>query len=50
MGTPQNRSERRGLWWKRLGWLLVIWSVSVTVLALAAWLMRLLMRGAGLSN
>lgn len=41
---------RRALWWKRLGWLVVIWSASVTALALAAFLMRLLMRSAGLSN
>ncbi len=40
----------RSPWWKRLGWLIVIWSASVTALALAAWLMRLLMRGAGMSN
>jgi hypothetical protein len=40
----------RSPWWKRLGWLIVIWSASVAALALAAWLMRLLMRGAGLSN
>lgn len=40
----------RSPWWKRLGWLIVIWSASVTALALAAWRMRLLMRGAGLSN
>lgn len=40
----------RSPWWKRLGWLAVIWSASVTALALAAWLMRLLMRSAGLGN
>lgn len=40
----------RSPWWKRLGWLIVIWSASVTALALAAWLMRLLMRSAGMGN
>ena len=40
----------RSRWWKRLGWLIVIWSASVSALALAAWLMRLLMRSAGMGD
>ena len=40
----------RSPWWKRLGWLIVIWSASVSALALAAWLMRVLMRSAGMGN
>jgi hypothetical protein len=34
---------------KRLGWLVLIWSASVAVMAVAAYAMRLLMRAAGLS-
>lgn len=36
--------------WKRLGWLVLIWSTSVLALAVVAYLMKLLMRAAGLSN
>lgn len=39
----------RALWLKRIGWLLAIWSASVAALGVAAWLLRLLMRAAGLS-
>ncbi|MDC8758189.1 DUF2474 family protein [Janthinobacterium fluminis] len=39
-----------GVWWRRLGWLLAIWCASVAALAVLAYLMRLLMRAAGLSN
>ncbi|CDG83563.1 DUF2474 domain-containing protein [Janthinobacterium agaricidamnosum] len=34
--------------WKRLGWLLLIWSASVAALGLAAYAMRLLMRATGM--
>ena len=36
-------------WWKKWLWLLAIWSISVAALALVAYVMRLLMRAAGLS-
>ena len=36
--------------WRRLGWLVLIWSTSVLALAVVAYLMKLLMRAAGLSN
>lgn len=36
-------------WWKKLGWLVLIWSASVLALGAAAWLMRLLMRAIGMS-
>lgn len=36
--------------WKRLGWLVLIWSTSVLALVVVAYLMKLLMRAAGLSN
>ncbi len=35
--------------WKRLGWLVLIWSASVAALGLAAALMKLLMQAAGLA-
>ena len=35
-------------WWKRLGWLVLIWSVSVAGLALVAFLLKLLMRSVDL--
>lgn len=38
------------LWLKRLGWLAFIWLASVTALAAAAYLMRLLMHALGLST
>jgi hypothetical protein len=37
-------------WWKKLGWLILIWAASVTALGVVAWLMRLLMRAAGLTS
>lgn len=46
MGTTNK--PHRGQWLKRLGWVLLIWSASVVVLAVAAWLMRALMHWAGL--
>ncbi|WLI91595.1 DUF2474 domain-containing protein [Massilia sp. R2A-15] len=36
------------LWLRRIGWLVAIWAGSVAALGLAAGLMRLLMRLAGL--
>lgn len=33
---------------KRLGWLVLIWALSVAGLGIAAWLMRLFMSAAGL--
>ena len=35
---------------QRLGWLLLIWAVSVASLAVVAWLMRMFMAAAGLST
>lgn len=40
----------RALWLKRLGWLVLIWCVSVGALALAALAMRWLMHAAGLGR
>lgn len=37
-------------WGVRLGWMLLIWALSVAILALAAGAMRLLMRQLGMSQ
>jgi hypothetical protein len=36
------------MWLRRFGWLVAIWTASVAALALAAALIRLLMRAAGM--
>jgi hypothetical protein len=36
--------------WRRLVWLVALWSGSVLSLALLAWLLRLLMSAAGLTT
>ncbi|MDB5909117.1 MAG: hypothetical protein JWP34_3231 [Massilia sp.] len=36
------------MWLRRFGWLVAIWMASVAALALAAALIRLLMRAAGM--
>jgi hypothetical protein len=41
--------ERRRDWPKRVGWLILIWSLSVGSLALAAYLLKLLMGAVGLT-
>ncbi|MGZ3253211.1 MAG: DUF2474 domain-containing protein [Burkholderiaceae bacterium] len=43
-------SERYSPWWKKMGWLILIWSASVAVLAVIALAIRLLMRAAGLTT
>jgi hypothetical protein len=42
--------EQDGSWWRRLAWLMLIWATSVATLAAVAWVIRLLMRAAGLIN
>ena len=37
-------------WLRRIGWLVVIWAASVACLAVAAWLLKGVMRLAGLSG
>jgi hypothetical protein len=36
-------------WWKKLGWLILIWSAGVATLGVVAGIIRLLMRAAGLA-
>lgn len=42
--------EQNDSWWKKLGWLILIWAASVATLGVVAWVIRLLMRAAGLSG
>lgn len=35
--------------WRRLGWLVVLWAAGVVALGVVAWLLRQLMRAAGLA-
>lgn len=37
-------------WWKKLGWLVVIWAASVATLAVVAWLIRVVMTSAGMTT
>ena len=40
-----SNSER---WIRRLGWMVVFWTCSVAALGVAAWLLKMLMRAAGM--
>ena len=44
-----DSGDMQNPWWKKLGWLVLIWSASVAALGLVAYAMRLLMRAAGLA-
>lgn len=48
MDKTMNEKTSGIPWWKRVGWLVVIWSVSVLGLFLVASLFRLLMAAAGM--
>ncbi|QOD90153.1 DUF2474 domain-containing protein [Lysobacter sp. CW239] len=37
-------------WWKRIGWLAVIWLASVAGLTAVAYALKLLMRSAGMTT
>jgi hypothetical protein len=37
-------------WWKRVGWLILIWGASVAALALVAAMLKLAMRGIGMTS
>lgn len=45
MGAEPERS-----WWKRIGWLLLIWSASVAALGLVAAMLKLVMRAIGMTS
>jgi len=46
--APATAGGRLRLWSGRLGWLLLIWTLSVAALGLAAGLMRLFMHTLGM--
>ncbi|HEX4551058.1 DUF2474 domain-containing protein [Pseudomonas sp.] len=48
MATIDSREDRSTPWYKRLGWLLLIWSGSVVALAVVASLLKLAMYAAGM--
>ncbi|CRN05349.1 hypothetical protein PYEL_11060 [Pseudomonas sp. URMO17WK12:I11] len=49
MTHEQDVADKKPLW-QRLGWLVLIWALSVAALGVAAWLMRLFMSAAGLTT
>ena len=42
--------DRPRTWLRRIGWLLLIWAVSVAALGLVAWLLKGVMRAVGLAG
>ncbi|GGX28807.1 hypothetical protein GCM10007242_39010 [Pigmentiphaga litoralis] len=46
--TADTINDIQRPWWKRMGWLLLIWGGSVAALGVVAWLFRMLMRSAGM--
>ncbi|MDF7629937.1 DUF2474 domain-containing protein [Erwiniaceae bacterium L1_55_4] len=46
----QHAIHRRESWWRRLLWLIVIYSASVLALGIIAALMRMLMNAAGMRS
>ena len=47
--APAREAPSHAPWWKRVGWLVVIWALSVAALGLVAWMLKGVMRAAGLS-
>src|SRR5262249_51405946 len=50
---PRRMAEaasRTRLWLRRIAWLIALWTASVATLAAAAWLLRALMRAAGMTS
>lgn len=45
-----DERERRRPWWKRVGWLVIIWSASVLGLFVVATIFRMLMTAAGMKS
>ncbi len=48
----EPRSPQEGLapWWKRVGWFVLIWGLSVGLLGLVAFFLKIIMRLAGLTT
>lgn len=45
-----KNSEENSLWVKRIGWLFLIWLLSVATLGIAAYLLRLIMTAIGMTT
>lgn len=45
-----HTSEQNASFWKKLGWLILIWAASVATLGVVAWAIRILMHMAGLTS
>jgi hypothetical protein len=50
MATIDSREIKTSRWYKRLGWLLLIWFGSVVSLAVVASVLKLAMYAAGMST
>jgi hypothetical protein len=50
MATIDSREVKTSRWYKRLGWLLLIWFGSVVSLAIVASLLKLAMYAAGMRS
>ncbi|CAN5361202.1 hypothetical protein BH11PSE11_BH11PSE11_20430 [soil metagenome] len=48
MANRDEQDARQSPWWKKLGWLVLLWGLSVGALGAVAYLLGLLMRAAGL--
>lgn len=50
-GTPASTTTPRGrLWWRRVGWLVVLWLAGVAAVGLLALVFRLVMGAIGLTR
>lgn len=47
--TKGARAQGRKPWGKRIAWLIGLWAVSVAVLGLVAYLLRLIMEAVGMT-
>ncbi|HET7160152.1 MAG TPA: DUF2474 domain-containing protein [Burkholderiales bacterium] len=45
-----NDDAPHASWWKRIGWLLLIWTLSVAALGAVAFMLEWMMRAAGLAS
>ena len=45
----EEKAKQPDSWWRRLGWLILIWSASVAALGIVAYFFRVLMKAAGLT-
>ena len=50
MATIKSRQPEPACWYRRLGWLVLIWLGSVLALGVVAGALRLLMHAAGMST